>query len=86
MGPPMSTPTLQEQELIIRAEIKKLEQQEAPLMREAEQEQDEVRKMLAMHTLGLLYKEIMTKYRELGRIKDAQIKAMRLALRLRGGV
>ena len=55
-------------------------------MREAEQEQDEVRKMLAMHTLRILYKEILTKYRELGRIKDAQIKAMKLALRLRGGV
>lgn len=49
----MTTPTLQEQELIIRAEIKKLEQQEAPLTREAEQEYRELGRVNSPVTMSL---------------------------------
>jgi hypothetical protein len=76
---------LNEQELTCRAELEKLEMQEAQLESELEQDIDESRKMRAMFVLKDLYKELLVKHRELARIKDVQITFVQRTLRAYGG-
>jgi hypothetical protein len=76
---------LNQQELTCRAEIEKLEMQEAALDYELGQDIDESRRMLAVHTLRILYKALLAQHRELGRIKDAQIASVQKTLRAYGG-
>jgi|ERR1700722_7897304 len=76
---------LNEQELTCSDEIDKLETQEASLEHELEQDIDESRRMLAVHTLRILYKALLTQHRELVRIKDAQISSLQRSLRAYGG-
>jgi hypothetical protein len=76
---------LTQQELTCRAELEKLEKQEAQLESELEQDIDESRKMLAMFILKDVYKELLAKHRELARIKDVQITSVQRALRAYGG-
>jgi hypothetical protein len=63
---------LNQQELTCRAEIEKLEMQEAQLDTELDQDIDESRKMLALYTLRVLYKELLAKHQELGIKKDGR--------------
>jgi hypothetical protein len=76
---------LNQQELTCRAEMEKLEMQEAALDYELEQDIDDSRRMLAVHTLRILYKALLTQHRELARIKDAQITSVQRTLRSYGG-
>jgi hypothetical protein len=75
---------LNQQELTCRAEIEKLEMQEAQLDTELDQDIDESRKMLALYTLRVLYKELLAKHQELEHIKNAQITSVQRALRAYG--
>jgi hypothetical protein len=59
---------LNQQELACRAEIEKLEIQEAQLDLELEQDIGESGKMLVMYTLQALHKEFLAKHRKLERI------------------
>jgi hypothetical protein len=76
---------LNQQELTCRAELEKLEMQEAQLESELEQDIDESRKMRAMFILKDVYKELLAKHRELARIKDVQITFVQRTLRAYGG-
>jgi hypothetical protein len=76
---------LNQQELRCRAELEKLEMQEAQLESELEQDIDESRKMVAMYTLKDVYKELLAKHRELARIKDVQITSVQRTIRAYGG-
>ena len=76
---------LNQQELTCRAELEKLEMQEAQLESELEQDIDESRKMRAMFILKDVYKELLAKHRELVRIKDVQITFVQRTLRAYGG-
>jgi hypothetical protein len=78
--------SLNQQELTCRAEIEQLEMQEAALDHELEQDIDESRRMLAVHTLRILYKALLTQHRELVRIKNAQITSVQRTLRAYGAV
>jgi hypothetical protein len=75
---------LNQQELTCRAEIEKLEMQEAQLETELDQDIDESQKMLALYTLRVLYKELLAKHQELEQIKNAQITSVQRALRAYG--
>jgi hypothetical protein len=72
-----------QQELACRAEIEKLETQEAQL--ELEQDIGESFKMVVMYTLQILLKELLAKHRELEHIKSAQITSVQKTLRAYGG-
>ena len=61
-----------QQELTCRAEIEKLEMQEAQLDLELGQDIGESGKMLVMYTLRVLHKELLAKHRELGQIISVQ--------------
>jgi len=63
---------LNRQELTCRAEIEKLEMQEAQLDLELEQDIGESGKMLVMYTLEALHKELLAKHRELEQIKNGR--------------
>jgi hypothetical protein len=76
---------LNQQELTCRAEIEKLEIQEAALEYELELDIDESRRMQILHTLRVLSKALLTQHRELARIKDAQITSVQRTLRAYGG-
>jgi hypothetical protein len=67
---------LNQQEAICRDEIERPEVQEASLEYELEQDIDDSRRMLAVHTLRVLYKALLVQHRELERIKDAQITSL----------
>jgi hypothetical protein len=75
---------LNQLELTCRAEIEKLEMQEAQLDTELDQDIDESQKMLALYTLRVLYKELLGKHQELEQIKNAQITSVQRALRAYG--
>jgi hypothetical protein len=75
---------LNQLELTCRAEIEKLEMQEAQLDTELDQDIDESQKMLALYTLRVLYKELLAKHQELEQIKNAQITSVQRALRAYG--
>jgi hypothetical protein len=75
---------LNQQEMICRAEIEKLETQQAQLEIELEQDIGESGKMIVTHTLQVLHKELLAKHRELARIKDAQITSLQRSLRAYG--
>jgi hypothetical protein len=72
---------LNQQELTCLSEIEQLEMQETSLEYELKQDIDESRRMIAMQTLRVLYKALLTKHRELARIKDAQITSLQRTLR-----
>jgi hypothetical protein len=76
---------LNEQELTCSDEIDKLETQEASLEHELEQDIDETRRMMIVQTLRVLYKALMTQYRELARVRGAQISSLQRSLRAYGG-
>jgi hypothetical protein len=76
---------LNQQESICRVDLEELEIREAQLERELEQDIDESRKMAAMYNLQTVYKELLTKHRELAHIKDAQITSVQRTLRAYGG-
>ena len=76
---------LNQQELTCRSEIEKLEMHEAALDYELEQDMDESRRMLAVHTLRVLYKALLIQHRELERIKEAQITSIQRTLSAYGG-
>jgi hypothetical protein len=61
-----------QQELTCRAEIEKLEMQEAQLDLELGQDIGESGKMLVMYTLRVLHKELLAKHRELEHIKKGR--------------
>jgi hypothetical protein len=63
---------LNRQELTCRAEIEKLEMQEAQLDLELEQDISESGKMLVMYTLQALHKELLAKHRELEHFKNGR--------------
>jgi hypothetical protein len=63
---------LNQQELTCRAEIAKLEMQEAQLDLELEQDIGESGKMLVMYTVRVLHKELLAKHRELEHIKNGR--------------
>jgi hypothetical protein len=63
---------LNQQELSCRAEIKKLEMQEAQLDLELERDIGESGKMLVMYTLHALHKELLAKHRELEHVKNGR--------------
>ena len=68
---------LNQQALTCRAVIEKLEMQEAALDYELAQDiEDESRRMMAVQTLRILYKALLTQHRELARIKDMQITSL----------
>jgi hypothetical protein len=72
---------LNQQELTRRAEIEKLEIQEAALDYELAQDiEDESRRTLAVQTLRILYKALLIQHRELASIKDAQITSLQRGL------
>jgi hypothetical protein len=75
---------LNQQEAICRDEKERLEVQEASLEYELEQDIDDSRRMLAVHTLRVLYKALLVQHRELERIKDAQITSLQRTLRAHG--
>jgi hypothetical protein len=75
---------LNQAELTCRAEIEKLEMQEAQLDLEVEQDIGEYGKMLFMYTLQVLRKELLAKHRELDHIKNAQITSVQRTLRAYG--
>jgi hypothetical protein len=75
---------LNQLELTCRAEIEKLEMQEAQLDTDLDQDIDESQKMLALYTLRVLYKELLAKHQELEQIKNAQITSVQRALRAYG--
>jgi hypothetical protein len=72
---------LNQQELTCRAEIEKLEMQEAQLDLALEQDIGESGKMLVMYTLQDLHKELLAKHRELEHVKNAQITSVQRTLR-----
>jgi hypothetical protein len=72
---------LNQQELTCRAEIELLETQEASLEHELELDIDESRRMIAVQTMRVMYKALLTQYRELTRIKDMQITSVQRTLR-----
>jgi hypothetical protein len=76
---------LNQQEARCRAELEALEIQEARLDSELDQDIDESRKMLALYTLRILHKELLTKHQELAGIKNAQITSVRRTLRSYNG-
>jgi hypothetical protein len=61
-----------QQELTCRAEIEKLEMQEAQLDLEFGKDIGESGKMLVMYTLQVLHKEILAKHRQLEHIKNGR--------------
>ena len=61
-----------QQELTCRAEIEKLEMQEAQLDIELGQDIGESGKMLVMYTLQVLHKELLAKHRALEHIKNGK--------------
>jgi hypothetical protein len=63
---------LNQQELTCRAEIEKLEMQEAQLDLELEQDIDESGKMLIMYTMQVIHAELLAKHRELAHIKNSR--------------
>ena len=63
---------LNQKELTCRAEIEKLEMQEAQLDLELEQDIGESGKMLVMYTLQVLHKELLAKNQELEHIKNGR--------------
>jgi hypothetical protein len=63
---------LNQQELTCRAEIEKLETQQAQLELELEQDIGESGKMIVTHTLQVLHKELLAKHRELEHIKNGR--------------
>jgi hypothetical protein len=75
---------LNQDELTCLAEIEQLEMQEASLEYELKQDIDDSRRMIATQTLRVLYKALLTKHRELARIKDAQITSLQRTLRSYG--
>ena len=60
------------QELTCRAEMEKLETQQAQLELELEQDIGESGKMIVTHTLQVLHKELLAKHRELEHIKNGR--------------
>jgi hypothetical protein len=76
---------LNQQELTCRAEIELLETHETSLEYELERDIDETRRMIVVQTLRVLCKALLTQYRELVRIKDAQITFIQKTLRAYGG-
>jgi hypothetical protein len=75
---------LNQEELTCLAEIEQLEMQETSLEYELKQDIDKSSRMIAMQTLRVLYKALLTKHRELVRIKDAQITSLQRTLRSYG--
>jgi hypothetical protein len=81
---PMPTITLAQlntQEVIILAEIENLE---AQLAREMEQDHDPNNPFSAILTLKIICRQTLAKHRELMRIKDQQIASLKMALRSYG--
>jgi hypothetical protein len=62
---------LNQQELACSAEIEQLEMQETSLDYELERDIDETRRMIIVQTLRVLYKALLTQYRELARVRGA---------------
>ena len=75
---------LNQQELTCRAEIEKLEMQEAQLNFELEQDIGESGKMIVMYTLQVVRKDLMTKHQELEHIKNGRSFPYRGLLRAYG--
>jgi hypothetical protein len=75
---------LNQQELTCIVEIEKLEMQETSLEYELEQDIDESRRMIIVQTLRVLYQALLTQYRELARVRGAQITSLQRSLRAYG--
>ena len=67
------------------AEIEQLEMQETSLDYELERDIDETRRMIIVQTLRVLYKALLAQYRELARVRGAQISSLQRSLRAYGG-
>ena len=77
--------SLNQQELTCSSEIELLEIQGASLESELEQDIDETRRMIIMQTLRVLYRALLAQYRELARVRGAQITSLQKSLRSYGG-
>jgi hypothetical protein len=77
---------LNQQESMCRVELQELEIREAQLDLELEQNIDESqsRRMMVMYNLKIVYKELLTKHRELEHIKSAQLTSVQRTLRAYG--
>jgi hypothetical protein len=64
------------QEITFSSEIELLEMQEKSLEHELEQDIDETRRMIIVQTLRVLYKALLAQYRELARVRGAQITSV----------
>jgi hypothetical protein len=73
--------SLNQRELTCSSEIEKLEMQEASLEYELEQDIDETRRMIIVQTLRVIYRALLTQYRELARVRGSQITSLQRTLR-----
>ena len=76
---------LNQQELACSAEIEKLEMQGEALEHELEESLNGPRVMIVVQTLRVLYQALLIQYRELARIRGAQITSLQKTLRAYGG-
>jgi hypothetical protein len=72
---------LNQQELTCSSETEKLEMQEASLEHELEQDINENRRMIIVQTLRVIYRALLTQYRDLARVRGSQITSLQRTLR-----
>jgi hypothetical protein len=76
---------LNQQEITCSSDIELLEIQGEALESELEQDIDETRRMMIVQTLRVLYRALLAQYRELARVRGAQITSLQRSLRAYGG-